>query len=264
MGDELSKWERVENLVGRFHNRDITAKARNDELVLTGEYRQVVVTCCDFLSFPEISSKLGAAETLALLNRYISKMVDSVEKTGGVVDKIMGRRIIAVWGAPITQGVNVSDAMNCIRSALMMRAALWELNANRGTKEKPLIRIGVGIHAGKAIAGGFGPPQLLEYSIAGDVVDVASHVKALCAANKTDILITQTVMDLMADKILSEELDPLTVGNKSLGIHGLINLKAIKAREKQRWPFTLDDVRESLGHGGPVPGQAAEISAGGE
>jgi adenylate cyclase len=264
MGDELSKWERVENLVGRFHSSDITAKARNNELVLTGEYKQVVVIYCDFLSFPEISAGLDAAETLALLNRFISKMVDSVEKTGGVVDKIIGRRIIAVWGAPTTQGVNVSDAMNCIRSALMMRAALWELNANRGAADKPLIRIAVGIHAGKVVAGGFGSPQLLEYSIAGDVVEIASHVKALCATNKTDILITQAVMDLMAGKILSEELDPLAVGNKQLGIHGLINLKAIKAREKQRWPFTLDEVRESLGHGGPVPGQAAEISAGGE
>ncbi|AEF82418.1 adenylate/guanylate cyclase domain-containing protein [Leadbettera azotonutricia] len=264
MGNELSKWEQVKNLVGRFNNSAISAKARNDEFVLTGEYRQVVIIYCEFLSFPEISAGLSAAESLALLNRYISKMVDSVEKTGGVVDRNMGRSLIAVWGAPMSQADRAADAMNCIRSALMMRAALWELNANRGANDKPLIRIGVGIHTGEVIAGGLGSKNLVEYSVAGDAIDIAAQAKVLCAANRTDILVTQSVVDLVEGKILSEELAPFAAGGKPLGIHGLVNLKALKAKEKQRWPFTLDDVRESLGHGGPVPGQAAETSVGGE
>jgi adenylate cyclase len=261
MGRGLSEWEEVKNLVGRFNNQQITARARRGELALAGEYRQAVILYVDIISFPEIYRNGEPGETLTLLNRYLAKMAASVEKTGGAVDRITGSGMYAFWGLPVSSGDPAEDVMNAIRSALMMRAALWELNSNHGNGNSPLMRIGCGIHCGMVIAGRFGPPKMLEYSVIGDAVEEALMTQALNVSNRTDVIITEAVLTLAGDRIIAEELPPPAAGDgvKSAGVFGLVNLKAVKAREKQRWPFTLDDVRESVGTGVP---QQEEVEAG--
>ncbi|MDR2618924.1 MAG: adenylate/guanylate cyclase domain-containing protein [Treponema sp.] len=255
MGRGLMEWEKVKNLVGRFHSQEITGRARQGELVLTGELRQVVVLYADFHSFAEISAKGTPEEALTLLNRYLSKMADSVEKTGGIVDRFIGTRMIAAWGLPLPGKDLAENAMNSIRSALMMRAAMWELNSTRGGPDKPLLRISCGIHAGEVLAGSLGSPRFLEYSLTGKAVDGAVFTEGRCVPNAVDIAVSEEVWNLIGDKILSEELPPAEEGQGGEGwdfrIFGLVNLRALKAREKQRWPFTLDDVRESLKSGAP-------------
>jgi adenylate cyclase len=255
MGRGLTEWEKVKNLVGRFHSQEITGRARQGELVLTGELRQVVALYASFHSFTEISAKSSPEEALTILNRYLSKMADSVEKTGGIVDRFIGTRMIAAWGLPLPGKDPAENAMNSIRSALMMRAAMWELNSTRGGAEKPLLRISCGIHAGEVLAGSLGSPRYLEYSLTGKAVDGAVFTESRCVPNAVDIAVSEELWNLIGDTILSEELPP---GEEVQGedgwdfrVFGLVNLRALKAREKQRWPFTLDDVRESLESGAP-------------
>jgi adenylate cyclase len=253
MGRGLVEWEKARNLVGRFHSQEITSRAIQGELVLTGELRQVVVLFASLCSFTGISAKSAPEEALTILNRYLSKMADSVEKTGGIVDRFVGTRMIAAWGLPLPGKDPAENAMNSIRSALMMRAAMWELNSTRGGPEKPLLRISCGIHSGEVLAGSLGSPRFLEYSLTGEAVDGAVFTESRCVPNDVDIAVSEELWNLIGDRILSEELPP---GEEAQGedsrdfrVFGLVNLRALKAREKQRWPFTLDDVRESLKSG---------------
>jgi adenylate cyclase len=48
------------------------------------------------------------------LNDYFTRMVECVEKTGGVVDKFIGDAVMAHWGTAYTSGSVEEDALNCV------------------------------------------------------------------------------------------------------------------------------------------------------
>ncbi len=145
MGRGLAERERLKDTFGRFINKDIAEKAMKGELSLGGENKHVTVFFSDIRSFTEISEKLKPNEVVEFLNEYMTKMVKCVNDTHGVVDKFIGDAVMAIWGAPISAGSPAADALNCVRAALMMRAALLEFNKGRGGDKKPIIKIGCGI-----------------------------------------------------------------------------------------------------------------------
>jgi adenylate cyclase len=249
MGKGLIEWEESKDLIGRFNKPPLMEKLRRGEIVLDGERLEAVVLHAALTSFNELSLDVEPAESLSLLNSFFAKMIASVEKTGGSVDRIYGDKLIAVWGIPYSSGELADNVMDCLRSALMMRAAIWELNSDRTEKDLPLFRLGCGIHTGNVLAGRMGAYGVCDYSISGETIDLSAGVQALSVPVDTDILISEKIQDLVSARILSEELTPMISNKKTLRVFGLVNLTPAKPREKQRWPFTLQDVRESLGGG---------------
>ncbi|MDR2478124.1 MAG: adenylate/guanylate cyclase domain-containing protein [Treponema sp.] len=246
MGLGLAEWELTKNLVGRFNNSVISGQARHGELVVTGERKKITVMYIDFFSFDALAGKLDPAETVTQMNRYFAKAADSVEKTGGVIDKITGSNITAVWGAPLSAGSAASDAMNAVRSALVLRAGLWELNSHKGEGISPLFRIGCGIHTAEAIAGRMGSPRLMEYSFIGNAADEAALAAGINRAAGSDILVTEAVWDLTCGQLVGEAVAADITG-KSGTLFAVVNANMAKDRERPQWPYTLDEVRESLG-----------------
>ena len=98
----------------------------------------------------------------------MTRMVECVNITNGVVDKFIGDAVMAVWGAPVSSGSPEKDALNCVRAALMMRAALLDFNKDRGGDKKPIIKIGCGINTGPVIAGQIGSNKRMEATATKD------------------------------------------------------------------------------------------------
>ncbi len=68
---------------------------------IAGERRQVTVLFADIAGYTNLSSKLGAENTHAMLNRYFEAVDGIVESYGGSIDKHMGDNVMAVFGAPL-------------------------------------------------------------------------------------------------------------------------------------------------------------------
>ncbi len=79
-------------------------------LKLGGEKRHLAILFADIVSFTKRAEKTEPEDLLALLNTYMTSMIDVILNTGGVVDKLMGDGIMAFWGAP-------NDLENPSRSA---------------------------------------------------------------------------------------------------------------------------------------------------
>ena len=251
MGKGLAERERLKDSFGRFINKEIAELAMRGELALGGETKEATIFFSDIRSFTAISEKLTPAEVVEFLNEYMTSMVECVNATHGVVDKFIGDAVMSVWGAPTSAGSPKEDALNCIRAALRMRAALIIFNRGRGGDKKPVIRIGCGINSGPVVAGQIGSTQRMEYTVIGDAVNLASRTEALNKPLGTDILITEYTYALVHDSVLVEEMPSVTVKGKEkpLRMFAVINMPAEDGipGAGAKGPKSLAQIRRVLG-----------------
>ncbi|MDR2470962.1 MAG: adenylate/guanylate cyclase domain-containing protein [Treponema sp.] len=251
MGRGLAERERLKDTFGRFINKDIAEKAMKGELTLGGENKTVTIFFSDIRAFTAISETMSPQDVVGFLNSYLSRMVDCVDKTGGVVDKFIGDAIMAIWGAPVSSGSHARDALNCVRSALMMRVALQEYNRTRSTNKRPPLKIGCGINSGDVVAGQIGSSQRMEYTVIGDAVNLASRTESLNKPLGTDILITENTWDLVGEYLITQEMPPVQVKGKvkPVRMFAVINLRVKSG--PQPAPTSLKELRAMLGIAAP-------------
>jgi adenylate cyclase len=243
MSHGLQEREEVKNALGRFVNPSVMEKVLSKSLKLGGERRMAAIFFSDIRAFTSISEKLEPEEVVEFLNQYMTAMVSCIDLTFGVVDKFIGDAIMATWGAVDTIG---NPAENAVNSALMMRDALIRFNSNRGTENKPLIKIGCGMNYGPVIAGQIGSENRLEYTVIGDAVNLASRVETLNKPFGTDILISEDMYAEVKDIYLVEKMKEIEVKGKSK----LQTVYAVIGRLDDidpNSPKTMKDVRTLLG-----------------
>jgi adenylate cyclase len=241
MGVGLSERERIKDAFGKFVNKEVAEKVIRGELKLGGERINVPVFFSDIRSFTSISEKMEPEEVVEFLNEYLTRMVDCVNKTGGVVDKFIGDAIMAIWGTPVSAGNDTENAVNC---ALMMRGVLGKFNEGRGGVKNPVIQIGCGINTGPVIAGQIGSHERMEYTVIGDTVNLASRIESLNKPFGTDILISQDSFGLVEGIYNAEPMKKIMVKGKSKPqqIYAVLGRK-----DDPRAPKTIAALRKILG-----------------
>jgi adenylate cyclase len=211
MGKGLEEREKMKDAFGKFVNKEIAEQVLKGEIRLGGERKNAAVFFSDIRSFTAISEKLEPEEVVEFLNDYMTRMVDCVNATYGVVDKYIGDSIMAIWGAPVSRGNDIENAVN---GALMMRKELMEFNKGRGGDRKPIINIGCGINYGPVLAGQIGSEERMEYTVIGDTVNLASRIEALNKPFGTDILISEDAYGLVKGIYRVEPMQKIKVKGK--------------------------------------------------
>jgi len=238
---------------GKFTNREIAMRAMRGEIKPGGLPKLATIFFSDIRDFTEKSTHFTkesgdeASNRIVLwLNDYFTRMVECIERTGGVVDKFNGDALMAHWGTVYTSGSARRDAFNCIFSALMMRKTLYTMNKSRSAEDwtNPPIRIGCGISTGIVTAGQIGSESRMEYTVIGDPVNLASRAEDLNKSLATDILITEETWELVKDFFLTKEMPPVRMKGRETPtrVFAVINFAKIN-----KWPRTLEDVRKLLG-----------------
>ncbi|HPX90257.1 MAG TPA: adenylate/guanylate cyclase domain-containing protein, partial [Spirochaetota bacterium] len=241
MGRGLEERERMKDAFGKFVNKEIAEQVLRGEIKLGGERKKATIFFSDIRSFTAISEKLEPEEVVEFLNDYMTRMVQCVNETHGVVDKFIGDAIMAVWGAPVSHG---NDTENALNGALMMRKALMEFNKGRGGDKKPIIKIGCGINTGPVLAGQIGSSERMEYTVIGDAVNLASRIEALNKPFGTDILISTDTYNEIKDIFRVEPMQKIKVKGKSEPQQ----IYAVLGRlDDPSAPKTLEDLRKMLG-----------------
>jgi adenylate cyclase len=240
-------------IFGRFTNRGIAVKAMRGHIEPGGVPKHATIFFSDIREFTAKSENFTKAfrddasnKIVFWLNEYFTRMIECIEKTGGVVDKFIGDAVMAHWGTAYTAGSPRKDAFNCVKAALMMRKALYDMNRKRmpGDPSDPPIRIGCGINTGIVTAGQIGSDLRMEYTVIGDPVNLASRTEALTKPLGTDILITEDTWSMINDSFITEEMPSVTVKGKAqpVRIFAVVNIRGLDAG-----PRTIADVRELLG-----------------
>ena len=143
----------------------------------------------DIRGFTRLSEKLDAAVVIEMLNGYFSRMSEVIREHRGHVTWVMGDGIMSV-GALESNPWHAQDAAE---AAIGMRRALAECNEKTRTRGLPELGFGIGIHCGTVVTGLVGSDELLEFTVMGDVVNMASRVEGLTRELNADILMTEEV-----------------------------------------------------------------------
>jgi adenylate cyclase len=166
----------------------------------------------DIRSFTSLSERMGARETVLLLNEYFTRMVDSVFKYNGVLDKFIGDGLMAVFGAPFSSG---EDADRAVKTGVDMMRVLVDFNQQRTRRSKSSIDIGIGISTDEVVSGNIGSLQRMDYTVIGDGVNLASRLEGANKLYKTNILISEFTFKQLKDIYVSREIDVIRVQGKS-------------------------------------------------
>jgi class 3 adenylate cyclase len=176
-------------------------------LHLGGEEQEATVLFADIRGFTTIAEALEPAEVVTLLNEYFQEMVDEIFRWEGILDKFIGDGICAVFGPPLGEVDQAKRAIECARG--MMRR-LEGLNRARASRGEVALRIGIGIHTGRLIAGNVGSPVRMEYTHIGDTVNTASRIEGLTKEHGAPILVSEASLK-KAGEVAARDVGPVAV-----------------------------------------------------
>ncbi|NJN74524.1 MAG: adenylate/guanylate cyclase domain-containing protein [Limnothrix sp. RL_2_0] len=192
---------------------------RKNEILTQGQLEPQELTATvlfsDIRGFTQISEHFPPNELLPWLNEYLHEMTQCIMSHGGIVDKYIGDGIMAVFGVPFareTQGEIQQDAIQAIAASIEMHEKLIPLNRSLAEKNLPKIKIGVGIHTGKVVAGSVGGKERLSYSVVGDTVNTASRLESmnkplsLKIKRPFNIILSGATFDLVRDDYVTKSL----------------------------------------------------------
>ena len=154
---------------------------RGLDAMRAGQQQRMAVMFVDIRGFTQLSETLAPPELSEFLAGYRAHVSKSTDETGGIVDKFVGDGAMVVFEDK--HGDAATCAVACAQD-IVARIAAW----------RPDLRVGVGVHIGEVFAGVVGEAGRLEYTILGDVVNVASRLEAATKPQAVSILVSDDVM----------------------------------------------------------------------
>jgi adenylate cyclase len=194
-----------------YLNPDVVASVVDEPegLRLSGERRHLAILFSDIVNFTSRAERSEPERVVALLNTYMSVMIDIIFQSQGVVDKLMGDGIMAFWGAPNEIENPAGAAIDC---ALKMLEGLEHL---RKTDERFAdVDIGIGIATGDAVVGNFGGAQRFDYSAVGDTVNLAARLEGLTRHFRVHLLVNRETLAEASGDYCAREVGLVKVKGK--------------------------------------------------
>jgi len=192
---------------------------------LAGRKVEATVLFCDIAGFTSLSEKLAPEDVARLLNRYFGEATNIIFAHMGTVDKFIGDAVMAFWGDPLP---DPDQAYHACAAALAIQDRIRALREEAEGEGFPGIEVRIGINAGDVIAGNMGSPDLFNYTVVGETVNVASRLEQANKDCGTRILISGSVREKAEGRIATRSLGSIPIRGKrqSVEIHELIGLAA--------------------------------------
>ena len=188
-------WESHETL-GQFVSPEVRDQILHRMHGFEVQLQEITVLFVDIRGFTARCAGESPERIGALLNRFLTLVLRSVEENAGYVNKFLGDGVMALFGATHPQDDHADLA---IASARAMLDRLRELNDDLARQGEPPLVIGIGIHTGNALVGCFGaalhgdngqPRMRREFTAIGETVNLCQRIEQLTKKCGGPILIS--------------------------------------------------------------------------
>ena len=179
--------DRAVRIFGQYVSPQIAEKLLHQPVDLGGELRNVCVMFLDIRNFSSYAAGERPEAVMAYLNTLFDFMIDVVNEHHGIVNKFLGDGFMAVFGAPI------EDAERCAHAVGASLEILERLDRLNAVGKIHPTRVGIGLHMGECVTGNVGSNDRKEYTIIGDVVNLASRLEQATKDFQARLLISEAV-----------------------------------------------------------------------
>ena len=195
---EERKSHELREAFGRYVTPDRAAKILDDPeaMALGGRLRTITILMSDLRGFTGMTQRLGPPAMCELLNDYLGRMTEVIERHGGWVNEFIGDAILALFGTPVA---NEEDPLNACRCAIEMQMVLDEMNQELKAEGRPTLEMGIGLHTGEALVGNIGSVRRVKWGVIGDTVNMTARIESLTIGNQ--ILMSADLIDQVRDEV---------------------------------------------------------------
>lgn len=176
----------IEDLFGKHVGHDVALAAISSGAELGGAETDAAALFIDIIGSTTLAATRPAPEIVAILNRFFDIVVDEVDRHGGLVNKFEGDAALAVFGAPAQLDDYAGRALSCAR-AIQRRL--------RGSTD---LAAGIGVAAGRVVAGNVGARQRYEFTVIGDAVNEAARLCELSKSHPERLLTSAVTLSAAA------------------------------------------------------------------
>lgn len=180
---------------------------------MSADERDVTVLFADLKGFTSMAENMRSAEVIRILNRVFERLTAVVFDLEGTLDKFRGDGMMAFFGAPLTMP---DHAARAVEAALRMQESLAELNDRH--KSLRDLRMRIGINSGPVVVGDIGSPQRKDYTVIGDVVNIASRLESF-VAGPGEVVVGRDTWERVEDRFAGEPLEAVQVKGKQQSVH---------------------------------------------
>lgn len=174
--DDISETEILRAALSRYLSPQVMEQVLSDPDLrsLRSARREVTVLFADIRDFTAFAERHQPEEVVDVLHEYFDLMVRVLFEYQGTLDKFLGDGLLALFGTPVKQADHPQRA---VQAALEIQRATTALNTARRHRGQPTLHLGIGINSGEAIVGNIGSEKRMEYTVVGDMVNVAQRLQ---------------------------------------------------------------------------------------
>jgi class 3 adenylate cyclase len=247
---------RLKGMFGSYVSAELVDQMvdSGEEPHLGGEETAITAFFSDVQAFSSFSELLTPTGLVDLMNEYLTAMTDILQEERGTLDKYIGDAIVAMYGAPIPME---DHAYQSVRTALRMQEKQLELRDKWDKEEEKWgkcyglvkkMQTRIGCNTGTATVGNMGALDRFNYTMMGDMVNLAARCESGAKAYGAYIMITEETKqaaEKLKDDIAYRYLDKIVVKGRSQPV-SMYEPTGFMADLKQETQDCLDCFRQGI------------------
>jgi adenylate cyclase len=177
---------------------------------------------CSIDRYMLLAETMELQNLIKLLNDYCAVVADLVLEHKGMIDKFIGDKIFACWGAP---SVSPDQGLFACKCAVSILDKVKTMTQSAHDLQKYSVRIG--ISSGMASKAVLGNATLKDYTVVGDAVNIAHALEGLNKKHQTSVLIAKSTYDNVQNKIVAREIGDEMLKSKTapVTVYELLGIK---------------------------------------
>jgi adenylate cyclase len=192
---EEGQKRRIKGMFGTYISPELVNQMveSGEEPKLGGTEVPITAYFSDIQNFTPAAEHLLPTELVDWMNQYLSACTDVIINEGGALDKYIGDAVVAMFGAPVKLDDHASRA--CVAACRVHRRLMelrrrWAVEFDLRWGIMTRMRTHIGLGTGPAIVGNMGSRSRFNYTMMGDIVNLASRLEAVSRIYGVDTLVT--------------------------------------------------------------------------
>jgi len=182
----LIEREKIRSLFGKYVPERVVAQVLRQDGALEPQLVTATVLFADLAGFTSMTESLAPRNLVEVLNDYFSEVAEIIENNDGVITQFQGDAVLAIFNVPLPDPEHADHALASARSIV-------ELVRTR-TFGGQRLACRIGITMGEVVAGNVGATDRLNYTVHGDVVNLAARLEQMNKTYGTRVLVSESII----------------------------------------------------------------------